>query len=172
MNQTPNQGQLFDSLRASNISAFPPLGGGIEGGREATRAARTRTPSNSPFVRGRVLLDALTPHRVCLIKPSSLGDVVHALPVLSSLKQRWPEARFSWVINSGLRSLVEGHPDLDEAIPFDRARMHAGPAGLRRFASFVGELRKRRFDLAIDLQGLLRSGLMTWATGARVRVGL
>jgi heptosyltransferase-1 len=117
-------------------------------------------------------LSTLTPRRVCLIKPSSLGDVVHALPVLSSLKGKWPGARFSWVINSGLRSLVEGHPDLDEAIPFDRGRIHAGPVGLRRFASFLGGLRERRFDLAIDLQGLFRSGLMTWATGAKVRVGL
>ncbi|RUL89534.1 glycosyltransferase family 9 protein [Tautonia sociabilis] len=113
----------------------------------------------------------LEPRRVCLIKPSALGDVVHALPVLSALKGRWPGASFSWVINRGLVGLVEGHPELDEVIPFDRAGAARGAAGLARFGRFLAELRQRRFDLAIDLQGLFRSGLMAFATGARVRVG-
>jgi len=106
-----------------------------------------------------------------LIKPSALGDVVHAMPVLSSLRRRWPGAHVCWVINRGLTGLVEGHPDLDEVIPFDRSRAGRGPAGLSSVVGFLRGLRKRRFDLAIDLQGLFRSGLMTWATGAPVRVG-
>jgi heptosyltransferase I len=117
-------------------------------------------------------LTDLKPSRVCLIKPSSLGDVVHALPVLSALKARWPEASFAWIINAGLRGLVEGHPDLDEVIPFERGKMKAGPGGLARFVGFLAGLRRRRFDLAIDVQGLFRSGLMAAATGARIRVGL
>ena len=117
-------------------------------------------------------LRALDPRRVCLIKPSSLGDVVHALPVLSALKRRWPLARFAWVINRGLVGLVDRHPDLDEAIPFDRGRLRATPDGVASMARFLVGLRRREFDLTIDLQGLLRSGLMARATGARVRVGL
>jgi heptosyltransferase I len=117
-------------------------------------------------------LTNLTPKRICLIKPSSLGDVVHALPVLSALKEHWPGASFAWIINASLRGLVEGHPDLDEVIPFERGKMKAGPIGLARFVGFLSGLRRRRFDLAIDLQGLFRSGLMAAATGARSRVGL
>lgn len=117
-------------------------------------------------------LRSLQPERVCLIKPSSLGDVVHALPVLAALRDRWPAAHFAWVINRGLRGLVEGHPLLDEVIPFDRSAASARPSGLRSIGRFLRELRGRRFDVAIDLQGLLRSGIMTAATGARVRVGL
>lgn len=117
-------------------------------------------------------LDAIEPRSVCLIKPSSLGDVVHALPVLSSLHERWPSARFAWVVNSGLRGLVEGHPGLDEVIPFDRGRVGVGPRGLVRFGGFLGGLRKRQFDLVVDLQGLFRSGLMAWVSGARWRVGM
>lgn len=122
----------------------------------------------------RIALDltSLRPDRVCLIKPSSLGDVVHALPVLSALRAAWPAAHLAWVVNRGLRGLLDGHPDLDEVIPFDRAKIGFGPRGLLAFADFVRELRSRRFDLTIDLQGLLRSGLMTAATGSRVRVGL
>lgn len=117
-------------------------------------------------------LTRLRPERVCLIKPSSLGDVVHALPVLTALRSAWPKAHLAWVVNRGLRGLLDGHPHLDEVIPFDRGSVGLGPRGLAAFAGFVNGLRNRRFDLAIDLQGLLRSGLMTLATGARVRVGL
>lgn len=125
-----------------------------------------------PKSRGSLDLAELSPSRVCLIKPSALGDVVHALPVLAALRRRWPEAHIAWVVNSGLRGLIEGHPQLDEVIPFDRARAKATPAGLAGIGRFLLGLRRRRFDLAIDLQGLLRSGLMTAATGAPTRVGL
>lgn len=124
------------------------------------------------MLRTRPDLRSLQPERVCLIKPSSLGDVVHALPVLAALRDRWPRARFAWLINSGLRGLVEGHPLLDEVIPFDRASARLSPRGLWSVGRFMAGLRQHQFDLAIDLQGLFRSGLMTAATGARVRVGL
>lgn len=117
-------------------------------------------------------LATLRPGRVCLIKPSSLGDVVHALPVLSALRNLWPDAHLAWVVNRGLRGLLDGHPHIDEVIPFDRGTVGLGPRGLSAFVRFAAELRRHRFDVAIDLQGLLRSGLMTLATGARVRLGL
>src|SRR5262249_24568819 len=117
-------------------------------------------------------LPDVNPERVCLIKPSSLGDIVHALPVLSSLRGRWPKAHIAWVVNRGLRGLLDGHPLLDEVIPFDRGRLGFGPRGLLTFARFLRDLRRRRFDLVIDLQGLLRSGIMTAGTGAPVRVGM
>ncbi len=111
--------------------------------------------------------------RICLIKPSALGDVVQALPVLRALRRRYPQAHICWLINRIYEPLLAGHPDLDETLPFDRGATRYGPA--RALASYVRvlrELRERRFDLVIDLQGLLRSGLFTVATGARRRVGL
>lgn len=114
----------------------------------------------------------LRPDRVCLIKPSSLGDVVHALPVLAALRSRWPGAHLAWVVNRGLRGLLDGHPDLDEVIPFDRSALKLTPRGVVSTARFLADLRRKRFDLAVDLQGLLRSGVMAAATGARVRVGM
>ena len=117
-------------------------------------------------------LTDLRPDRVCLIKPSSLGDVVHALPVLTALRELWPHAHLAWVVNRGLRGLLDGHPDLDEVIPFDRSALRIGAGGVASVARFLLDLRRRRFDLVIDLQGLLRSGVMALATGASVRVGL
>jgi heptosyltransferase-1 len=115
----------------------------------------------------RPLLTALVPDRLVVIKPSALGDVINAFHALSALRHHWPRARISWVVNRSLRGLVEGHPQIDEVIEYDRAH-----SGIRAFGRFLRGLRDRRLDLAIDMQGLLRSGLMTFATGAPVRVGL
>ena len=114
----------------------------------------------------------MTPRRVAILKPSALGDIAHALPVLTALKEKWPDAAFTWVANRAFAPLLQGHPDLAEVLPFDR-----GAFGDRRRAPgyalhFARELRRRRFDLVIDLQGLLRTGLMCAASGAPVRVGL
>lgn len=111
-------------------------------------------------------LNGLNPQRICLIKPSALGDVVQTLPLLPALKHRFPEARISWVVSRELRDLVDGHPDLTESIPFDRN------GGWTAWLKLLTTLRRRRFDLVFDLQGLLRTGVMTAATGAPTRVGL
>ncbi len=113
------------------------------------------------------------PTRIALIKPSALGDILNALPVLAALRRRFPDAHLAWVVNRGYAPLLERHPDIDELIPFDRAAPRGGTlGGAVAFVRFLRLLRRRRFDLAIDLQGLLRSGLMTLATGAPLRVGL
>ena len=111
-------------------------------------------------------LSDLRPERIALIKPSALGDVVHTLPVLHALRQRFPAACITWVINRSLEPLLAGHPDLDETLPFDRH------GGLRAGVKLARELHRRRFDLVLDLQGLLRTGLMCAATRAVRRVGL
>jgi len=113
----------------------------------------------------------LHPRRVCILKPSSLGDIVHALPALSALRALWPDVHLAWVVNRGLRGLLDGHPELDEVIPFDRSKARPTPRGAASAGRFLAELRGRRFDLVVDLQGLLRSGVMAWASGAPVRVG-
>jgi lipopolysaccharide heptosyltransferase I len=111
--------------------------------------------------------------RIALLKPSALGDIVHSLPVLTALRQRYPRAHITWVVNRGYEPLLRGHPDLDETLPFDRGAARSGPLlGALKFARFLSRLRARRFDLVIDLQGLFRSAVMVLATGAERRVGL
>jgi heptosyltransferase I len=120
-----------------------------------------------------LLLHDYTPRRIALIKPSALGDIVHSLPVLTALRQRFPSAHIAWVVNKSYEPLLRGHPDLDETIAFDRHALRAGLGDtVLTYLRFLARLRNRRFDLAIDLQGLLRTGAMTWASGATRRVGL
>src|SRR6516162_6992817 len=105
----------------------------------------------------RLPLCEYTPERVVLIKPSALGDIVQALPVLTALRRRYPRAHITWLVNRNYEALLRGHPDLDEVLPFDRgATRHGLWTATVGYARFLREFRGRRFDLVIDLQGLLR----------------
>ena len=126
-------------------------------------------PDSVPVPPSRPALRELRPSRVCLLKPSALGDVVNAFPALAALRALWPSAELCWVVNRSLRGLVDGHPEIDRVLDYDRSGKGRGLLG---FGRFLAGLRRERFDLAVDLQGLLRSGVMTAATGAPVRVGL
>lgn len=114
------------------------------------------------------------PSRILIIKPSSLGDVVHALPVLTALRQAHPTAHIAWLVSHSFAPLLEGHPLLDEVIRFERRRfgtMWWNPVAHFEFWRFVAALRRRRFDLVLDLQGLIRSGLLSYFCGAPRRIG-
>jgi len=112
--------------------------------------------------------------RILLIKPSSLGDIIHAMPVLAGLRHRYPDAHIAWLAGSTYKELLKAQPALTEVIPFDRRRYGRVGRSLGAsigFARFLGALRRRRFDLVIDLQGLFRSGFLAWGSGAPVRLG-
>lgn len=112
--------------------------------------------------------------RILLIKPSSLGDVIHALPVLHGLRRRYPEAKIDWLVASSYAPLIQGHEDVDELILFDRdrfGRIGISPRATKALMDFITGLRRRRYELVIDLQGLFRTGFFSWACGAPVRIG-
>ena len=111
-------------------------------------------------------LSAVNVQRVAVVKPTALGDVVQSLPVLGAIRARFPAARVSWVISDTLSELVAGHPALADWISY---RRRGGWSGWRQL---LKELHDRQFDLVFDLQGLLRTGLMTVSTRAPVRIGL
>ncbi|MEW6409919.1 MAG: lipopolysaccharide heptosyltransferase II [Nitrospirota bacterium] len=105
-------------------------------------------------------------NNILIVKPSSLGDVVHAMPFLSALRKRFPDAYISWVVNKGLEPLFDGVSELNDLIIFDRYEWRD------TIFHFIRDLRKRRFDVVIDLQCLLRSGIFSFLSGASVRIGL
>ncbi len=114
----------------------------------------------------------LEPQRICIIKPSSLGDVVHCLPILPALRTLLPSSQITWVVNAAFRSLLDSHPHLDRVIAYERGGSGISSRGATATARLCARLLKEKYDLTIDLQGLLRSGLMTAATRAKIRVGM
>lgn len=112
--------------------------------------------------------------RILLVRPSALGDVCRTVPVLASLRARWPEAEIHWVVQSGFADAIRSHPALSGVVTFPREAFRGAALRPWRWPAIVrwlASLRRGRWDLAIDCQGLGRTGMMLWASGARVRVG-
>ena len=116
--------------------------------------------------------------RILVIKPSSLGDVVNALPFLASLRRQYPDRHIAWLVEEEAAELLLGHPMLDRVIVSGRRRWGREllvplrwQSTLREIGALIAELRGGRYDLVVDLQGLLKSALMLVLAGARFRVG-
>ncbi len=115
------------------------------------------------------------PARILIIRPSALGDVCRTVPVLATLRRAWPDADIDWVVQSDFAAAIASHPALTEVVSFPRrdfGRWWRNPATAAALHRWLRELRRRRYDVVYDCQGLGRSGLMTWATRAPRRVGL
>ena len=110
---------------------------------------------------------------ILILKPSSLGDIVHTLPAVALLKKKWPQARLRWLINSEWAPLLDGNPHVDEVVEFPRKNFR-GPAGWARIPGWAKKIVTCKADLVLDFQGLLRSALIARlcrADGGRI-VGL
>ena len=116
--------------------------------------------------------------RILVIRLSAIGDIVMASPLVKVLKDNYPDAQISWLVQPESAALLEGHPDIDEVIIWQRAQwqelLRRGKL-VKFFAALRAHkklLRDKEFDLALDLQGLLKSGVHAWLSGAKKRVGL
>lgn len=110
---------------------------------------------------------------ILIIKMSSLGDICHALPSLTALRNLSPTAKISWVVNKPFADLLVGHPLLDEVIVIDQQAFTKGnlQARYRYYRQLKQELRSKKFDLVIDLQGLFKSSVVALMTGCSTRYG-
>jgi heptosyltransferase I len=113
----------------------------------------------------------VTSLKILILKPSSLGDVLQALPVLRLLKRHFPDAEIFWWIDSALAPLLAGDPDLAGVVRFERKRW-ARPAHWPEMFRSIRWLRAQNFDLVIDLQCLARSGAFAWLARGQFLVGL
>ena len=102
---------------------------------------------------------------ICLIRASSIGDVVNTLPFFARLRKGYPKAHISWVVEPKAYPVLENNPEIDEIILFPRN------SWVKNLRSFSKQLRKRQYHLALDLHKILKSGLITYGTGAKYRVG-
>ena len=112
---------------------------------------------------------------ILIIKPSSLGDIVLALPALSALRSSFPNARISWLVRPDFAPLLEKHPALNDVILFDRRFLGKAWYNFRAFASLltlISRLRRAKFDAVIDLQGLFRTASLAWLSGCSRRFGM
>ncbi|MCA9287412.1 MAG: glycosyltransferase family 9 protein [Phycisphaerales bacterium] len=111
--------------------------------------------------------------RILLIRPSALGDVCRSVPVLTSLRAAFPNARIDWLVQDSFAAAIEHHPALDNTVRFPRRPFAGGltPPKAAAFFEWAARLGEPGYDLVVDAQGLARSGLLAWMTGAACRIG-
>jgi heptosyltransferase-1 len=116
--------------------------------------------------------------RILIIRTSAIGDIVFASPMAAALRRTYPHAHIAWLVESGLEQLIANDPAIDQILSWPRAQWSALRRA-RRYADLLGGikafrniLRANRFDVALDLQGLLKSALLARLSGAPKRIGL
>ncbi|HXG19167.1 MAG TPA: lipopolysaccharide heptosyltransferase II [Methylomirabilota bacterium] len=105
------------------------------------------------------------PQRILIVLLGAIGDVTRALPLLTRLRSAYPAAYIAWAVEPAAASLVESHPALNEVIVYRRAQ------GIFAFLPFLHTIRRKKFDLVLDLQRHAKSGLISWWSRAPVRLG-
>ncbi len=111
---------------------------------------------------------------ILIVKPSSLGDIIHTLPLLNSLKADLPDSLIDWVVAGEFKDLLTGHPMINRLFIINKGQwknLKKLPQTFKELLSLSKDLRKQHYDLCIDVQGLFRSGLITALSGASVRLG-
>jgi heptosyltransferase-1 len=112
--------------------------------------------------------------RVLIVKLGSIGDIVHALPAVAEIRHQMPDAEISWVVEKRSAEILRGNRTLDRLIEVETKGLRANGSTetvLRNLRGQVGELRKNKFDVALDLQGLIKSALVAKLSGAKKRWG-
>jgi len=116
------------------------------------------------------VLDTAMNQRILIIKLGAVGDVIHTLPVLETLRYCFPQAHIGWAVEETAAPIVEGNPALSELIPLSRKNLR-GVSGLLYFRGWLRALCEKRFDTALDAHNLFKSGVIAYGSGASIRIG-
>ncbi len=114
---------------------------------------------------------------ILIVKLSAIGDVIHTLPALNAIRRHYPQAHITWLVEAAAADLVRGHRALDRVIVSGRKRWLAQLKTRRRWQAlaemraFWRDLRDTRYDIVIDFQSLLKSGLLVWLAHGRRKIG-
>ena len=116
----------------------------------------------------------LPPHgRVLIVKLSAIGDVVHALPVATALRRRYPDLEVTWAVERWVAPLLDGHPAIDRLVAFPPLRWGGAVARWTRHLRLAAQaLRRETYDVSLDLQGLLKSAVVVWLGAAPSRLAV
>ena len=108
---------------------------------------------------------------VLVVKLSAIGDVIHALPVSYAIKESFPEAKVTWVVEPPAYDLLTNNPYIDHILLFEKKKFKTIGGLLKNLPGISAELKKIKYDVALDLQGLGKSAVITYLSGAPVKLG-
>ena len=116
--------------------------------------------------------------KILVLRLSAVGDVIRTLPAVKAIKTHFPSASITWMVEEPSKALIESQPEIDEVILFPRQRWSEGLKSIggwwktaKEVRLFIQSLRRKRFDLTLDFHGILKSGLLSFLSGATQRIG-
>ncbi|MFQ6131470.1 MAG: lipopolysaccharide heptosyltransferase II [Armatimonadota bacterium] len=112
-----------------------------------------------------------SPSRILIVKLTSVGDILHTFPAVGAIARAFPQAALSWAVDARMADLVRANPHVDDLIVVGRDDGHSAVPRWRDYARAARQARAARFDLAVDMQGLLKSAIITYYSAAPRRLG-
>ena len=108
---------------------------------------------------------------VLVVKLSAIGDVIHALPVSYAIKETYPEAKVTWVVEPPAYDILKDNPYIDNIIVFEKKKFKSMRGFLKNYGPFTKILNADKYDASLDLQGLFKSAAIAWSAKAPIRLG-
>ncbi len=173
MTQTPPHSQPSDPAAAGSNRSSPPDGPEVEAGEWPPPAPDAPAPAAGDATRRA----APVADRVLILRLGAMGDVIRTLPAVAAIRSLYPGAHLSWLVEPASAGVVEVSGLVDETLVFPRRALfeafREGDALSfgRRLGGFLETLRQRRFEISLDFHGILKSGLLSFLSGAPMRVG-
>lgn len=109
--------------------------------------------------------------RVLIVKTSSLGDIIHALPAVKLLVKQVPDVKIDWLIKPQFSDLLKYCPNLDEIIPFEGKKFASLRHSIKYTRALIHRIKNKKYDIVVDLQGLMRSAVFTGFSDAEIKAG-
>jgi heptosyltransferase-1 len=112
--------------------------------------------------------------KILIVKPSSLGDIIHALPLLNLIKKEMPDSEVHWLVARGFEDILEGHPFIKRLFIINKDNWKNPTLiyqNIKEILHLSAQLKKERYDAVIDLQGLFRSGIISWLSRCPLKLG-
>lgn len=104
--------------------------------------------------------------KILIVQPSRIGDIIFSLPTLAAIKQKYPHARISWIVDERCYEILDGNPLLEKIFVWNRKQK-----SIKYYIDLMKSLRKQKFDLSIDLHGLAKSAMLVKLAGAKFKLG-
>ncbi len=112
--------------------------------------------------------DKNTSFKICIVKLSAMGDIIHAMVALQFIKKQFPNSKIDWIVENGFKGVLENNPHIDNILPVNLKSIKANKSEIFNQIKILNEYAKNNYDLVIDAQGLIKSAIVSKILGGRV----
>ena len=113
-------------------------------------------------------IDKNKPLKICIVKLSAMGDIIHAMIALQFIKKQFPNAKIDWIVENGFKGVLENNPHIDNILPINLKSIKTNKMEIFNQIKILNQYAKNNYDIVIDAQGLIKSAIVSKILGGRV----